>query len=79
MSLALREEFGNALAEMVTFSNVEIELPDNEIPLMDYEVNIDEQRWIPWENKIANPELEPQKVVFPTIILKFKRQLCFFS
>eukprot|EP01083_Nonionella_stella_P096780 272139_1 len=68
MKLELRFEFGKEIINIAGYMDTGIEMPDGEI-LIDYEVNIEEQTWVPWSNRVNNPELEPQKIKDPTVVI----------
>lgn len=68
MKLELRYEFGKEIINIAEFMDTGIEMPDGEI-LIDYEVLLEEQAWQPWNARVNNPELEPNRIKNPNVVI----------
>ncbi len=66
MKLDLRYEFGKEIINVAGYMDTNIE---NGKILIHYEVSIEKQTWLPWNNRVNNPELEPQKMKDPTVVI----------
>jgi len=69
MKLDLRQEFGSEICRMLQSMSLAIEVPDTKLPMLDYEINVEEQRWVPWKNKVSNADIEPPKIKDPTVVI----------
>jgi dynein heavy chain 1 len=67
MTLAERQRYGDALADLLTNSSADfgVTLPNKTATatsLLDFEVRLDDGEWVPWGKRVVQEEIDYQKV-----------------